>query len=716
MADQVKRIAWENVALYSQLVKIGETPEKPDEATINEMAAWPLSSKVERIYEDLGSRLLDIAWADEPDIRRSHTKEALFADAAFLLWCTADAAKQLSQDEIPEIPRDPQEILKKAAAQIETDECDDYPPVHLSQEDLTKIITLMNGPEVKELIAELWDEDGDHSKVHEIGGLLAMVIEPDTKSYTLTVTIDANTLKTILNLTGGGHGDLSPEEAARFTDTLVLKCSNPDKFNMAFNNPATEDTVPVSTLAGFNFNISTKFALAPEGVTFQIGEQSMLLKPGTPHEWDTWYTPKKTLEDLVRGLKSGLLADDSMPEPTPMQPLPQGGKLPEDSSQYTFEEMRAVSYAMADTSTLRYWTPAERDSDLNILSMLYKRPGERFEIKFDPDGLSNELRTGLQLDTTDAIEEFLRRRGFRGTLTLQMMGKAAILKTDEAITLDDFVNKLFDPRTAKERHEARRWVWDTIRTILALRLYGGRTGIYTDPETKKPIDLTFRGEPFIVLSPGARKFARGQESLWPDSDIPVTIGFTMGAWGKEMKKHHAILSQFGKLDQVLAISAGKPAGAWAQCILFNLNQLWREKAKDVSVTTHTRTDRNGDEHTVIATRWPNTFTRRQLLCHLCPPDQAFSVMDILSSDRPGRAKNYWNAAIKLLQDQGSVTYYKELSPLDPKRKGWAEDWLDQPLDIRPNEDGKKAAREIKASQQKVVKSRKRKPKSNSGNP
>jgi len=295
-------------------------------------------------------------------------------------------------------------------------------------------------------------------------------------------------------------------------------------------------------------------------------------------------------------------------------PLPEGNKLPENTSMFTFEEIRAVGYALADTSTLRHWSLVDNDSKIGVLSMLYKRPGENFEVKFDPDGLTNELKAGLPVDTSNAIEEFLKARGMRGTLALQMMGKSAILQTDEPIALDDFVNKLFDPRTAKDRQAARAWVWDTIRTILAIRLYGTRAGVYKDPDTKKLIDLTFRGEPFIVLSPGARMFAQGQQSLWPNSDIPVTVGFTMGAWGKAIRKNQAaILAHFGKLDDVLSIPAGKPAGAWAQCILFNLNQKWREKAKDVRVTTHTRTDGNGTDRKVIATRWPHAFTRRQLL-------------------------------------------------------------------------------------------------------
>ena len=509
---------------------------------------------------------------------------------------------------------------------------------------------------------------------------------------------------------GTGHGQLSEAEALTLTDTLALKCGDPGNLKVEFFDHETGDPLPPAALTNLTFSIATKFSISPDGITCRIGPEPLVIKLDG---WDEWYTPDKTVRDCVKAMNmgGGTPRNEPTESDTQVEPLPQGNKLPEDAPQFTFQEMRAVNYAMADTSTLRHWTPIDENSGLSILSMLYKRPGERFEIKFDPNALTDELKTGLQLDTINALENFLRMRGFRGTLALQFMGQAAILKTDEPISLDYFVNKLFEPRSAKERQEARAWMWDTMRTVLALRLYGSRGDVYKDPETKKPIDLTFRGEPFIALSPGARRFASGQQPLWPNADVPVIVGFTMGAWGKDAKKNPAILAHFGKMDEIASIKPGKASGAWAQCILFNLNQLWREGAKDVAVTTHRRIDSAGNERKTVATRWPRTFTRRQLLADLCPPDQAFSVTDILSSDTPNRAKRYWTAAIRILQDQGSISYYKELGTLTPKRKGWADEWLDQQLDIRPDSEGQKKAREIHDSHKKTqAANKKRKPK------
>ena len=41
-----------------------------------------------------------------------------------------------------------------------------------------------------------------------------------------------------------------------------------------------------------------------------------------------------------------------------------------------------------------------------------------------------------------------------------------------------------------------------------------------------------------------------------------------------------------------------------------------------------------------------------------------------------------------------IAHYRELGTVTPKRQGWAGDWLDQELDIRPDDEGKAAVAEI----------------------
>jgi len=148
----------------------------------------------------------------------------------------------------------------------------------------------------------------------------------------ITVILDAEALGMILKLTCGGHGHLPQEEAARLTDTLVLKCSDPDKLNMKITEHATGMVLPFATLTGFRFTISTKFAIAPEGFAFEIGGHSLLLKPGKPGEWEQWYSPDKTLEDLVR---------DSKKRPQDIDPLPRFMELANSTVYYRTREIIA---------------------------------------------------------------------------------------------------------------------------------------------------------------------------------------------------------------------------------------------------------------------------------------------------------------------------------------------------------------------------------------
>ena len=71
-----------------------------------------------------------------------------------------------------------------------------------------------------------------------------------------------------------------------------------------------------------------------------------------------------------------------------------------------------------------------------------------------------------------------------------------------------------------------------------------------------------------------------------------------------------------------------------------------------------------------------------------------TVDDILDSHDPGRAKSYWRDAINLLKHTGMIAHYRELGTITPKRQGWAREWLDQELDIRPDDEGKAAVAEI----------------------
>lgn len=380
--------------------------------------------------------------------------------------------------------------------------------------------------------------------------------------------------------------------------------------------------------------------------------------------------------------------------------MPHGVAPPRLMPQQTFEEARVMGYSLADTAGLRHWSFIDQ-----ITGYRYHRPGERHEVTFEPSSLP-DIWSSNRPDTPEAMKAFLEERGWEGILVLQLAIHYALSLPDQPIALDEFVRLLFDIRSAKERRQKRVWIWETLCAIFNMRLYGLRYGTYRDPLTKQLLDLEFRGEPLIAPSPGTRSFAHGQQGLWPD-DIPVTIGFTMGRWGAEARKNPKVLQRFGDLRVILEIPAGKPSGAWARCILFGLNQRWRECAKQVHSNRHSRIGSDGQERMVIATRWPCAFTRRELLINLFQPASRFSVETMLIGANPQRARYTWNEAIGLLKTNGLISYYQEMVPLDAKRKGWQDDWLNQPLDIRPNAAGKQAAREIATAHASAIRKHRR---------
>jgi len=449
-------------------------------------------------------------------------------------------------------------------------------------------------------------------------------------------------------------------------------------------------------------------------------DKKLVFYLGDVDGWQHWYNDKRVVDEeykerlfkcigkphppfdeAMRAFNEYKTGQEEEPQekPTPAI-LPQGAKLPVNAPQRTFEESRAMGRALADSSSGRYWNPS-----LDGLSLIHRRPGEPLSVGFDPRFLP-EIWSGTKPDTPDAMKAFLQERGFNGWKVSQMAMSSAILKEHTPIAIDEFVDKLFDPRSTKEKNAKRVWVWETICAILNMRLNGVRAGVYKD-KSKNDLDLAFRNEPLIMPSPGSRKFANGQQTLWPD-DIPVTIGFTMGVWGKEARKNPKALQYFGELEAILSIPCGKPSGAWAQCILATLNQKWREKAKNSDVKTRTRIDSNGDDHKTTSVKLPNKFTRRDLLVNEFPPEEQFSVMAILNSDRPKRAVMYWNEAMNILLEGKHISYWKELVPLPVKRKGWADDWLDQPLDIQPNTESRKNALLIQKAQKTALAAIKRK--------
>jgi len=205
---------------------------------------------------------------------------------------------------------------------------------------------------------------------------------------------------------------------------------------------------------------------------------------------------------------------------------------------------------------------------------------------------------------------------------------------------------------------------------------GERPGKYRDPLTKKMLDLQSR-DPLIRIV-GSRFPMK--DGVQDNSQPPIEFSIVAGQWVERFRNNPAVLTYFGDIQKIAAIPAGHTPGAWAHGIGPALRQRWRESASRMKVTHH------GDDNRVVARR-EKPFTRRELFNTFRPiPD----VYDILASANPGRAKKNWDEMVKHLKDAHVIKYYKEMAPLPEKEQGWQDAWLDQPLDIRPDQEGMEA--------------------------
>jgi hypothetical protein len=336
--------------------------------------------------------------------------------------------------------------------------------------------------------------------------------------------------------------------------------------------------------------------------------------------------------------------------------------------------------------------------------MLFGIPGEEIQVR---------LNGGEHLDwwgvpaTHDGLRDALQELGLPAVLLLFVgLGLAMEHPTGRAtVAMDDLIRAIgVEPRSTAERCIWRGRIWGWLLMFENMPVVGKRPGKYRDPKTRKLIDLV-SADPLMRVT-GTRQ---GEQRSLDGSTPPLEVSIVLGEWAMHHCGNRQVLTTFGELLRIAKIPGGKPSGAWAQSIGMALQQRWRERSATADVREV------GDERHLTA-RFGKAFTRRDLLT-LYPPSP--SVDEVLARDHPDRARKYWSDAIGILRDIGVIGHYQELAPRGVTRQGWAEAWLDQPLDIRPTRADVAAVAEISASAatargRKVQRARKTLPDSTDG--
>lgn len=420
---------------------------------------------------------------------------------------------------------------------------------------------------------------------------------------------------------------------------------------------------------------------AEKGAVFRA-LRLLALQAGAAQIWEA--SEPHTPFDPARPLGAFTLALDQKSE---REKAINGYQVPKELPHPTFMEARQVVWALSDGRDGRNWNQIE-----GAFQMFHQSaPGAPFSVHLDPS--KNLLNWWQRSAEVQLIKAELENMTLAGVSLFCTVLSWLLESGDVNTSLDELIAAIGRQEDARRsraaRHEWRENVWRWLLVFESLAVKGARPGIWREPEVKGekrrkiPEERLTSEDPLLLIT--GRRFVAGEEGE-AGPLVPKEISLTLGAWAKQFKGNREILTTLGNVRDVAAIPCGKPSGDWAACAGLVLLQLWREQATKgapstyLSSTKKGENDKKGPEVEALKTRH---FTRRELLARSLRPD--CDVQNILKSDTPRRAKEYWTRAMKELEERNIIGFYEELEPLGSNRANWQEAWLDQPLDIRPAE-------------------------------
>lgn len=400
-------------------------------------------------------------------------------------------------------------------------------------------------------------------------------------------------------------------------------------------------------------------------------------------------------QDVEPETRRKLIARNELLRLTPPGELPKKAakgilRAPGLLPQPTFYEARSSATAISDGRDLRDWSPIE-----GIPAMLHAPKDSIMQTRFEPCSLLLSWwgkPTGAEMEM---LQNELQKLEFAALVAYEICLSWAIQEYQVTTSLDSIIDAIgwsTDARRSSEkRQELRAKVWRWMLLFDSLAVIGVRKGTWREPRDgdkkrdKVDPDKLYSRDALLKII-GTRATEQG---TFDNSAPPKEITFVAGPWVNQWRGNREILSSFGNTRTIASIPRGKPSGAWAACIGFALNQKWREQATKTPLVRKTKGDSK------VITQKFRPFTRRILLGQLWRSD--VDPEEILKSVNPERAKEYWDAAIKILKKSGIIGIYQEDAPLTVTGYGWQDAWLDQPLDIRPTGDNWKDAITINKS-------------------
>lgn len=415
---------------------------------------------------------------------------------------------------------------------------------------------------------------------------------------------------------------------------------------------------------------------------------------------------------LVAGMVAPLFMPPDYPALTYMDPLPKKRgrprRGPEVVPQQTSPEFEAVIFgvvvdgrtATKDTGDAAPWQDVAGE-----VALTHKRKGSPLSLHFGASAVDDPTRDFVPLRATSPAELRELLEQVAGPRTAHLYNYTLVRAREEldgyTVSIDELVNASGPrPRSGRERDVARREVWDALRLLAHVAVYGRRKAYA--PKKGEPDILATRG-PLVAFL----EVADNEQLSLDGSNPPREVTLIAGPWLARLAAENPAALPYATDDRTRATLPGaQPRHAWADGVGWAYVHLSRIDAKNANERGQGVDEDGQEKPTKMQVR---DFTRRELLDYLNPEPH---YADILAGPHPLRAVKLWDDMRRLLQQRGvwgsGRGDYVEHGPAPwhkpkdwPKGKlynpkGWGDGWLDERLTIRPGPQGQDVVRTMKA--------------------
>ncbi len=324
---------------------------------------------------------------------------------------------------------------------------------------------------------------------------------------------------------------------------------------------------------------------------------------------------------------------------------------------HTGQEFGALSSSMIDGRTGVNWITDPQEN-----ARIYGRAGSGYLIKLSADRDDGAITSLETLTGKQDIDGFLATCVIACALIQEIDRDPTQKITGLLFDLAEIGKKIgFDPRSSTDTQNLREKVFAWFSYLTRAQVIGERSIPYFDKTTKQKIDTRIEAPMLQILEK--------QQPIQPGlfGEAPTTMLVALSPAWRNILCNTDLQQYLPYAERIAAIPPRQPGGAWARSIGMSLLNFWR---KNIGKTIKP--------------------TRRELLAM---EPSVSTPRDVLNSDKPKRATEYWHKAMRELVDRNIIadmgearrTQEDQLSAFD-SRQGWSDEWFNEAVDIQPATD------------------------------